>query len=358
MNYAALVSGGVDSTVAVHLLKEQGIDPYIFYIKIGLQDDPEYVDCPSEEDIEITTYVAKKYGLPFEVISLQDEYWKFVVSYTIDSVRKGLTPNPDMMCNKLIKFGVFNEFYGKDFAKIATGHYASTIEKDDFDTHVHLGTAKDKIKDQTYFLAQISQQQLNKLKFPLGNYLKSEVREIAKTAKLPSAYRKDSQGICFLGKINYNSFIRRYVGVKEGDILEFETGKMLGKHQGFWFHTIGQRKGLGLGGGPWFVVKKDAESNIIYVSNGYDPENQYSEKIILSDFHFLNEEPDRDYSSLLPIKFKIRHQPEFSEGKMVVEGNNHVIYPDQRISGVAPGQYGVIYNPEATICLGSGVISL
>lgn len=358
MNYAALVSGGVDSTVAVHLLKEQGIDPHIFYIKIGLQDDPEYVDCPSEEDIEITTYVAKKYGLPFDVISLQDEYWKFVVSYTIDSVKNGLTPNPDMMCNKLIKFGVFNEFYGKDYQKIATGHYASTAETGDADTRVRLGTAKDKIKDQTYFLAQISQQQLNKLKFPLGNYLKSEVRDIAKNAKLPSAFRKDSQGICFLGKINYTSFIKRYVGTKEGDIIEFETGKILGKHHGFWFHTIGQRKGLGLGGGPWFVVKKEAEANLIYVSNGYDPETQYSDKVILSEFHFLNETPDRDYTHPQPVKFKIRHQPEFSEGTLVIENQHHVIYSEQPISGVAPGQYGVIYDPEAAICLGSGMITL
>jgi len=350
---ASLVSGGVDSSVTVHLLKEQGYDPHIFYIKIGLEDDPAWVDCPAEEDIEITTFIAKKYGCKFDVISLQDEYWDRVISYTIQSVKNGLTPNPDMMCNKMIKFGAFEEKYGKDFDLISTGHYATTLERDNIK---FLGTAKDSFKDQTYFLGQISQKQLDKLVFPIGGLLKKEVRDAATRAKLPSAMRKDSQGICFLGKINYNDFIKKYVGEKPGKIIELETGKVLGKHNGFWFHTIGQRKGLGLSQGPWFVVKKDLLRNIIYVSNGYDPISQYRDKIELSHFEFINILPDRDYATQQAVKFKIRHQPEFNSGYLVKEGDLHVIYSENPVSGVAPGQFGVIYNPEATICLGSGVI--
>lgn len=354
MNIAALVSGGVDSSLTVHLLKEQGHDPHIFYIKIGLEDDPAWVDCPSQEDIEIVTFIAKKYGCKFDVISLQEEYWDRVISYTIDSVKKGLTPNPDMMCNKMIKFGAFEEKYGKNFDAISTGHYATTLL---LENEKYLATAKDSFKDQTYFLGQISRKQLSKLMFPIGNLLKHEVRDLAAKTKLPSAYRKDSQGICFLGKINYSDFIKRYVGEKPGKIVELETGKILGNHHGFWFHTIGQRKGLGLGGGPWFVVKKDIDNNIIFVSNGYDPETQYSSMIILSHFSFINEMPDRDYSSKLPVKFKIRHQPEFNEGFLEKKDSLFIINANEPVSGVAPGQFGVVYTPDGKICLGSGVIS-
>ena len=179
---------------------------------------------------------------------------------------------------------------------------------------------------------------------------------MATEIKLPSAGRKDSQGICFLGKINYNDFIRRYVGEKTGRIVEFETGKTLGKHQGVWFHTIGQRKGLGLSQGPWFVVDKDLDQNIVYISNGYDPVSQYKDEIKLSHFHFINGQPNRDYSTKQEVKFKIRHQPEFNDGFLTQVGDRYIINSDKPISGVAPGQFGVIYTPDASICLGSGVI--
>lgn len=354
MTIAALVSGGVDSSVTIPLLKEMGFNPHIFYIQIGLKDDPAWVNCPAEEDEEIVSYIAAKYGCKLDLVSLQEEYRERVIAYTISTVKSGQTPNPDIMCNKMIKFGAFEEKYGHDFDLISTGHYATTLT---IEEEKYLGTAKDNFKDQTYFLGQISQQQLSKLIFPIGNLLKSEVRQKAILEKLPSAHRKDSQGICFLGKINYSDFIRRYVGENPGEIRELETGKLLGKHHGLWFHTIGQRKGLGLAQGPWFVVKKDIEENIIWVSNGYDPISQYKEVITLNDFHFINTHADRDYLHPRQVKFKIRHQPEFNNGQLKKDGNKFILTADKAISGVAPGQFGVIYTPDAAICLGSGVIS-
>lgn len=355
MKTAALVSGGVDSSVTVHLLKEAGIDPHIFYIKIGMENEPGFVDCPSEEDIEIVTYLAHKYGCKLDVISLQEEYWERVIDYTIQSVKKGLTPNPDVMCNKMIKFGSFEEKYGKEFDRITTGHYADV---DRSDGHLFLKTCKDKRKDQTYFLGQINSHQLAKLHFPLGNLLKNEVRQIAAAANLPSASRPDSQGICFLGKINYSEFIRRYVGEKEGKIIELETGKILGTHRGFWFHTIGQRRGMGLSQGPWIVVKKNIPENIIYVSHGYDPLSVYRDVIYLSGYQFITENPYGDaFFTGAEIKFKIRHTPEFTHGKVLLEGNLVKILSEKKIHGVAPGQFGVIYDHEGKHCLGSGMIS-
>ncbi len=353
MSIAALVSGGVDSSVMLHLLKEQGHEPVIYYILIGMKDKEGFLDCPSEEDIEITTWLSKKYGLKMEVVTLQEEYWDTVVAYTIDAVKRGLTPNPDVMCNRMIKFGSFNDKYGKDFDYLASGHYASTAF---IDGTKYLATAKDKFKDQTDFLAQITYPQLQKIMFPIGGLSKPEVRRIAEEAKLPSAGRKDSQGICFLGKVNYNDFIRRYVGEREGKIVEFETGKVLGWHKGYWFHTIGQRKGLGLSQGPWFVVKKDTDENVVYVSNGYDPLSQYSNKIKLKGFHFISGNPWGDLTSPVKVAFKIRHTPDFAAGEIIERNGVIELTSDIPISGIAAGQFGVLYDTSATICYGSGEI--
>ncbi len=353
MKIAALVSGGVDSSVTVHLLKELGHDPVIFYIKIGLEDEPAYV-CPKEEDIQITTSIAKKYGCRMEIVDLQKEYYETVIQYTLETVKKGLTPNPDVMCNLLIKFGAFNDKFGHEFDRISTGHYAGIEE---IDGQNYLRTAIDRHKDQTYFLGRITNAQLQKAMFPLQNLPKPEVRKIAYQMKLPSAGRPDSQGICFLGKINYNDFIRQYVGENKGDIVELETGKRLGEHRGLWFHTIGQRKGLGLSLGPWFVVKKDMERNILFVSNGYDPISQHGDKIWLADFKFINEKSDRDYTHSQNIKFKIRHTPDFMAGQMVKQGREYFIQSSETIAGIAPGQFGVIYDEAEKICLGAGIIN-
>ena len=353
MEIAALVSGGVDSSVVVHLLKEAGYEPVIFYIRIGREEKDGYMDCPAEEDIEITSFVAKKYGCQMEIVSLHEEYWDKVVSYTIESVNRGLTPNPDIMCNRYIKFGCFEDKWGKEFDKIATGHYATTTE---INGMTWLSTAKDRLKDQTDFLAQLTYPQISKLLFPIGRLMKSEVRRIAAVQNLPSANRKDSQGICFLGKINYNDFIERYLGRLEGPIIELETGKTLGKHNGYWFHTIGQRKGLGLSGGPWFVIQKDVKTNTVFVSNGYDPETQYGKTIRMKGFHFITQDVWGDFDDVKEVTFKIRHTPEFTHGYLRRSGGLYILSSDEKIQGIASGQFAVIYDTERHLCYGSGVI--
>jgi tRNA-specific 2-thiouridylase len=353
MEIAALVSGGVDSSVVVYQLKEAGYEPTVFYIRIGMEDKDGYIDCPSEEDIEITSFIAKKYGCRFEIVSLHEEYWEKVVSYTIESVKRGLTPNPDVMCNKYIKFGCFEDKWGKNFDRIATGHYATTTE---INGKTWLSTAKDPVKDQTDFLGQITNLQVSKLMFPIGNMLKKEVRAIAAAQLLPSAQRRDSQGICFLGKINYNDFIDRYLGQRPGKIIELETGKVIGQHNGYWFHTIGQRKGLGLSGGPWFVIQKDIEKNIICVSNGYNPETQYGKTIEMQGFHFITEDPWGAFADAKDITFKIRHTPEFTHGKISRTGDLYRIESENKIQGIAPGQFAVVYDKESRLCFGSGMI--
>lgn len=352
-NIAALLSGGVDSSVVVHLLCEQGYRPTLFYIKIGM-DGADYMDCSAEEDIEMSAAIARKYGLPLEVVDLHKEYWENVAAYSIDKIKRGLTPNPDVMCNKLIKFGCFEQQVGKNFDFTATGHYATTIE---LDGRTWLGTAKDPVKDQTDFLAQIDYLQVSKLLFPIGGLMKHEVRQMAEKAGLPSARRKDSQGICFLGKIDYNDFVRRFLGEKEGMIVELETGKILGTHRGYWFHTIGQRKGLGLSGGPWFVIKKDIEENVIYVSHGYGVETQYGNEFRMNDFHFITDNPWKDCSGEIDVTFKIRHTPEFSKGTLTKDGEGFRLISSDKLQGIAPGQFSVIYDEKAEICFGSGEIA-
>ncbi len=354
MKVAALISGGVDSAVAVHRLVEQGHDVHLFYIRIGLDTDGG--DCAAEEDIEMCTLIAHRYGLPFDVVSLHQEYWDNVMEYALQTVKAGLTPNPDIMCNKMIKFGYFEQRWGKDFDITATGHYASTVERDGYKW---LATAVDPVKDQTDFLARISYDQLMHLTFPLGDIPKSRVREIAVETRMPNAYRKDSQGICFLGKINYNDFIRRHLGERPGPIIELETGRKLGEHRGFWFHTIGQRKGLGLSGGPWFVVRKNVHDNAIYVSNGYDTEKQYGNILRLDEMHFITHDPWNASGLPQRITFKNRHTPEFMPGSIRrISEREYVIESDTRVQGIAPGQFAVVYDPDANICYGSGIITL
>ncbi len=353
MRIATLISGGVDSAVAVHQLLEQGHDVHLFYIRIGLDTDEG--DCSAEEDIEMCSLISRRFNLPFDVVSLHQEYWDNVMEYALHTVREGLTPNPDIMCNKMIKFGYFEQRWGHEFDKTATGHYASTTQKGNT---VYLSTAVDPVKDQTDFLARISYDQLCHLTFPLGRLPKSEVRRIAADTRMPNAFRKDSQGICFLGKINYNDFIRRHLGEKPGPIIEIETGRKLGEHRGYWFHTIGQRKGLGLSGGPWYVVKKNIHDNVVYVSNGYDCEKQYGKTIHLDEMHFISGNPWAEGAKSVEITFKNRHTPAFTPARISqVSEKEFIIESSEKIQGIAPGQFGVIYDSKSEICYGSGIIT-
>ena len=367
---AVLLSGGVDSSVVVYELVCQGLQPDCFYIKIG-PEEQEMWDCSSEEDLEMATAVAAKYGCRLEVVDCHREYWDQVTKYTMDKVRAGLTPNPDVMCNRLIKFGAFHEKRGHDYDLIATGHYAqkekdpshlpclgealcSPSKQGESEGVFWLCTSPDPVKDQTDFLAQIYDWQLEKALFPIGHYMKDEVRQIAEREHLVSARRKDSQGICFLGKINYNDYIRRYLGEQPGDVIELETGRRIGEHRGLWFHTIGQRKGMGFSGGPWFVVKKDVAANILYVSHGYDPLTAYRQEFPIHDFHSINGclPPER-------ITLKIRHTPEYLTARLEPQGDGrYMVRADAPIHGVAPGQFCVIYDAQHHRCYGSGEITV
>ena len=344
----------MDSAVVVHLLKERGEDLHLFYIRIGMDDDEG--DCSAEEDIEMCTLIARRYGLPLEVVSLHEEYWDHVMDYALRTVKAGLTPNPDMMCNRMIKFGFFEQRWGKDFDQTATGHYATT---DVIDGVKYLATAVDPVKDQTDFLAQITYEQLQHVIFPIGNLPKEEVRRIAEEARLPNAYRRDSQGICFLGQIDYNDFIRRHLGERPGPIIELETGRKLGEHRGYWFHTIGQRKGLGLSGGPWYVVRKNVDENVIYVSNGYGTAKQYGRTLSLDEMHFISGNPWEGQDGPVDIMFKNRHTPHMMRGHFTRIGERQwVIESEEDVQGIAPGQFAVIYDPQGHLCYGSGVITI
>lgn len=365
MKIAVLVSGGVDSAVVVDRLYKEGHELHLFYIRIGMDNGEG--DCSAEEDIEMCTLIARKYGLPLKVVSLHEEYWQYVMEYALRTVKEGLTPHPDMMCNKIIKFGFFEERWGKEFDKTATGHYASIVERDGY---LWLGTAPDPVKDQTDFLAEISYDQLSHILFPLGELNKEEVRRAASEANLPNATRKDSQGICFLGKIDYSDFIERHLGTRKGAVIEIETGKKIGEHKGYWFYTIGQRKGLGLGGGPWFVVRKNIRDNVIYVSHGYDTRLQYGRTISLAGMHWITLDPFSDegqstflgqytnpHEERMDISFKTRHTPEFLHGILRhLPDGSWEIDSDSDVQGIAPGQFAIVYTPDRKICLGAGEI--
>ena len=346
---ALLLSGGVDSSVVLHELCSQGLHPDCFYIKIGPDEDEEW-DCSSEEDMEMATAVASRYGCRLEVVDCHKEYWDKVTRYTMDKVRAGLTPNPDVMCNRLIKFGAFDEKAGHAYDLIATGHYAQT---EIIDGMKWLTTSPDPVKDQTDFLAQIEDWQLRKALFPIGHYMKDDVRRIAEREHLVNARRKDSQGICFLGKINYNDYIRRYLGDNPGMVVELETGRRIGEHRGLWYHTIGQRHGLGFGGGPWYVVRKEVDTNTLYVSKGYNPRTAYKDEFRIHAFHFLTWEIE-----MSEVTFKIRHTPEFHPAHLekTAEGE-YIVHSADLIHGVAPGQFCVVYDSHHHRCIGSAEIS-
>ncbi len=350
MKVAVLLSGGVDSSVALKLLQEEGHDLTAFYLKVWMEDELSFKgDCPWKEDLSYAQKVCRKLNIPLKIIPVQKEYWDKVVSYVVEEAKKGRTPSPDLFCNKRIKFGVFFDKIGDEFQKIATGHYARIEKRGDI---FYLKRAKDSFKDQTYFLSHLSQDQLSRLIFPLGNFLKSEVRSLAKKYGLPTYDRKDSQGICFLGKVEYSDFIASYLGEKEGDLIEIESGQKVGKHKGVWFYTIGQRRGIGLSGGPWYVVSKDVKNNIVYISKNYFSADKKRNSFWVSNFNWLCDKRPLNEN----LQVKIRHGKEFYNATIEFEKTDKgFVKIDKRDQGIAAGQFAVFYDGD--ICLGCGVIT-
>ena len=347
MKVAVLLSGGVDSSVALRLLKDEGHDVTAFYLKIWLQDEFSFLgDCPWEEDLEFARAVCKQANIPLETINMQTEYWDSVVSYTISEIKEGRTPNPDMFCNRLIKFGQFINKIDNSFEKVASGHYAK-IEK--VDEKYFLKTSPDPIKDQTYFLAYLTQQQLSRSLFPIGTYNKKQIRELAHSYDLPNMSRKDSQGICFLGKIKFSDFIKHHLGELEGQIIDIDTNKVMGKHKGFYFYTIGQRSGLRLGGGPWYVISKDIEKNIVYISKE-NISNRARKEFRVGKFNWISEERPEDGNCLV----KIRHGEHFYNCSLTFEDDSAKVVSEKEDRGIAPGQFAVFYKDD--VCLGGSVI--
>lgn len=355
MNIAVLISGGVDSSVALRLLQEQGHTLTAFYLKIWLEDELSFMGtCPWEEDLAYVEAVCKQAGVPLQVISLQKEYWDEVVSYTIAEIRAGRTPNPDIMCNQRVKFGAFyKKIAHLGFDKIATGHYAQVRQESD--GRFTLFRSPDPIKDQTYFLSHMNQDQLSRALFPIGHLYKSQVREYAERFDLPNKVRKDSQGICFLGKLKFTEFVKYHLGEQEGDLIEFETGALMGKHKGFWFYTVGQRQGIGLSGGPWYVVAKDTVHNKIFISRTYYAPDKKRDTLTVEPMHWLSGQAPVDLESRL-FDVKLRHGERMDKTSVeVLDSGALQLTLSETDQGIAPGQFAVLYDGD--ICLGSGVIA-
>jgi len=350
MKIAVLLSGGVDSSVALRLLKaEKRHDITAFYLKIWLEEEVRFLgDCPWQEDLEYARAVCDEANVPLEIVSLQREYYEKVVEYALSELRLGRTPSADIFCNQRIKFGLFPDRISPDFEKIASGHYAM-IKKAGESTL--LLRSPDPVKDQTYFLSHQSRAQLSRSLFPIGHLYKAQVRKLAEQFCLPNRNRKDSQGICFLGKIKYPDFVRHYLGEKPGDIIDREKDTVLGQHKGFWFYTIGQRQGLGLSGGPWYVSGKDVEKNAVYVTHGDRPVELRRQDFTVSNLHWINDPPGKDDT----LTAKLRHGPELTRCEIEpAAGGSFRVHLEKPDRGIAPGQFCVFYTGEA--CLGAGAI--
>jgi tRNA-uridine 2-sulfurtransferase len=344
------MSGGVDSSVAALLLKEQGYDVIGIFMK-NWDDTDENGVCTATEDYNDVIRVCNQIGIPYYAVNFEKQYWDKVFTYFLDEYKAGRTPNPDVMCNKEIKFKAFLDHamtLGADY--LATGHYAR-VEYRDGEYKMLRGL--DENKDQTYFLNQLGQEQLSKVMFPIGNMNKAKVREIAKEAGLATATKKDSTGICFIGERNFKEFLSQYLPAQPGE-MQTLSGEVKGKHDGLMYYTIGQRHGLGIGGSgePWFAVGKNLEKNILYVEQGFDNEVLYSDSIIATNVSWVS---DREWTEPLVCTAKFRYRQ--ADNKVTVEkldDNTVKVIFDEPIRAVTPGQAVVFYNGEE--CLGGGTI--
>ena len=350
MKVAVLVSGGVDSSVALQLLKNEGkYDITAFYLQIWLEDELSFLgECPWEEDLSYARAVCDNLDIPLKTVPLQKEYHARVVGEVIDELRHGHTPSPDIWCNERVKFGAFFEAIDDSFDKIASGHYAQVTEENGL---FLLKQAPDPVKDQTYFLSSLNQSQLSRILFPIGHLEKHEVRDLAEEYDLAPKNRKDSQGICFLGKIKYSDFVKHHLGEQVGDVIELETGKKWGEHKGFWFHTIGQRQGLGIHGGPWYVVRKDLKNNIVYISHKFNQTSVARDNLQAIGIKWISGEPAEGTT----LQAKLRHGPKMIECSFAkLEDGRLDVHLKESDNGIAPGQSIILYKDG--VCLGRAVI--
>ncbi|WP_276862874.1 tRNA 2-thiouridine(34) synthase MnmA [Anaerococcus tetradius] len=343
------ISGGVDSSVAALLLKEEGYDVVGIFMK-NWDDTDENGVCTAEVDYEDAVAVCNQIDIPYYSINFEKEYYDRVFTYFLDEYKKGRTPNPDIMCNKEIKFKAFLDFaksLGADF--VATGHYAR-VDRSADETVMLRGV--DTNKDQTYFLSQLSQEQIKDVLFPVGELEKSQVREIAHKYKLATADKKDSTGICFIGERDFNEFLSNYLPAQEGNIVDTE-GNILGRHDGLMFHTIGQRRGLGIGGEgeAWFVCGKDLKKNELIVCQGKNNPLLFSNKLYASEFSTISDKEIPEEFSCT-AKFRYRQADINAHVKVLGDGKIEVTY--DRTKAVTPGQAAVFYLGD--VCLGSAII--
>ena len=347
------MSGGVDSSVAAIKLKEAGYEVIgLFMRNWDSFSDGEYSNapvtksgiCPQEEDYNDAKAVCDKLGIPLYRKDFIKEYWDYVFAYFLDELKKGRTPNPDIMCNKYIKFDMFVKEAEKLGAKyIATGHYARIKDG-------KLYKAVDLNKDQTYFLSQVSREQLKNVLFPIGDMVKPDVRKVAEEYGLLTAKKKDSTGICFIGERNFTNFLENYLPNLPGDIVNIETNEVIGKHIGLMYYTIGQRKGLNIGGydNRTFVVGKNLEKNILYVSIGEDSKYLISDSCIVSDINYLGEE------KITKCMAKFRYRQEDIPVELEWQNDKVLVKYPQGVKRVTPGQACVFYDGDR--CLGGGII--
>lgn len=347
------MSGGVDSSVTAWLLKQQGYDVIGLFMK-NWDDTDEFGHCTATEDFEDVRRVATQIGIPYYSVNFEKEYEDKVFQYFLDEYRKGRTPNPDIMCNREIKFGEFLQKamqLGADY--IATGHYAQIKT---IDGTKRLCRGADPNKDQTYFLYAVNKEQFKKVMFPIGHLQKQEVRKLAEQAGLATARKKDSTGICFIGERNFKEFLSNYLPAQPGEIRTLE-GTKVGTHEGLMYYTLGQRQGLGIGGGvgngqPWFVIKKDIAQNILYVAQGHDHEALYSQGLIATDLNWLGDAmPTKPFTCTAKFRYRQKDQsvtihPQLNQTWKVE------FHEPQR--AVTPGQSVVLYQDE--LCLGGGII--
>lgn len=355
------LSGGVDSAVAAYLLKKQGYEVVGAFMRnwdsfanndiLGNKFDTPI--CPQEMDYNDAKRVAEILGIPLLRIDFIEEYWRDVFTYFIEEYKKGRTPNPDVLCNKYIKFDAFLKFckeQGADY--IATGHYVKKIGN-------KLYKAFDKNKDQSYFLCLLNQKQIDASLFPLGDIDKPTVRKIAHELNLNVADKKDSTGICFIGERDFRKFLQNYIPAKEGDIVDIETNEVIGRHIGVMYYTLGQRKGLGIGGlknhktGSWFVVDKDIEKRILYVAKGDEAKYLYHDTVIVKEVNFLGEEKPTTWTEI-NAKFRYRQQDNRVKYRFIDDTTIEVKCID-KVKAITPGQMMVGYLDDGMMLLG-GVI--